>query len=325
VQPKDEARRASSAAIWTSLVTGGVFEALTVPETQSKAAWAVSPWKADPYHTPVYLAQFAVPVLALLIILRLLVPGALAEMDRAQQAVRAAGAMMALIGLTAACEWAAVIDGANPAPRATWSSAQVGGLALVSLLASGAAVLLAGCRRPRGSSARWRNDWLGDIVLLCRPIPVLRRWATPEVAAWVRGHAMVVFAGLSTLAGLAIAGAQVIGEDITSPVIIIWYVIVETSFNLLCCLISNSAVGFIARPRRTRGQDIAEASVAAGCLATLIATAFHDSLWSAISSAPLTVMALVTLTLGAGAAVTGLTAALMVARARRPRPPARCS
>src|ERR1022692_2736026 len=70
-------RRASSVAVWTSLGTSGVLEALTVSEIENKAAWAISPWKADPYHTAVYLAQFAVPVLALLIVLRLLTRGAL--------------------------------------------------------------------------------------------------------------------------------------------------------------------------------------------------------------------------------------------------------
>src|ERR1035441_6959487 len=154
VQRVDENRRASSVAVWTSLGTGGVFEALTVSEIENKAAWAISPWKEDPYHTAVYLAQFAVPVLALLIVLRLLPRGALAEPDRAQQTVLAAGVMMALIGLTLAFEWAAVIGGANPSPWGAWTLLQVGGLAVVSVLAVGAAVLLVRCRRPRGSSAQ---------------------------------------------------------------------------------------------------------------------------------------------------------------------------
>src|ERR1022692_886824 len=136
-------RRASSVAVWTSLGTSGVLEALTVSEIENKAAWAISPWKADPYHTAVYLAQFPVPVLALLIVLRLLTRGALTEPDRAQQAVRAAGVMVALIGLTRAFEGAAVIGGANPSPWGAWTSLQAGGLAVVSVLAVGAAVLLA--------------------------------------------------------------------------------------------------------------------------------------------------------------------------------------
>jgi hypothetical protein len=323
VQRTDENRRTSSVAVWTSLGTGGVFEALTVSEIENKAAWAISPWKEDPYHTAVYLAQFAVPVLALLIVLRLLTQGALAEPDRAQQTVRAAGVMIALIGLTLAFEWAAVIAGANPSPWDAWTSLQVGGLAVVSVLAVGAAVLLVRRRQPRGSSAQWRNDWLGDVVLVCRRIPVLRRWATPEVVAWVRGHAMTVFVALSALAGLAITSAQAIGEGTADPVIIIWFMIVETSSNLAFCVISNAIAGFIARPRRTRARNITETSVVAGCLATLIAIAFHDSLWSAFTAGPLTTAALVSLTLGAGVVVSLATAALLLARASLTPPPVR--
>jgi hypothetical protein len=244
----DDGQRTSSLAIWTSLGAGSLFEALTAPEIENKAAWALSPWKEDPYHTAVYLSQFAVPVLALLIVLRLLTRRVLTDPDRAQQTVRAAGVMMALIGVTLAFEWAAVIGGANPSPRGAWTSLQVGGLAVVSVLAVGAAVLLVRCRRPRGSSARWRNDWLGDVVLACGRIPVLRCLATPEVVAWVRGHAMTVFVALSALAGLAITSAQAIGEGTTDPVIIIWFMIVETSSNLAFCVISNAIAGFIARP-----------------------------------------------------------------------------
>ena len=40
--------------------------------TQDKTAWAASPWREDPYHTVVSLAQFAVPMFALVIALRLL-------------------------------------------------------------------------------------------------------------------------------------------------------------------------------------------------------------------------------------------------------------
>ena len=314
VRRADENRRASSVAVWASLGAGGAFEALTVPEVENKAAWAISPWKEDPYHTAVYLAQFAVPVIALLIAARLLTRDALTESDRAQQTVRAAGVMMALTGLTLAFEWAAVIDDANPLPRGVWTSLQVGGLAVVTAGAAGAVVALVRCRQPRGSSARWRNDWLGDIVLSVGQIPVLRRWATPRGVAWVRSHATTVFVALSALAGLTITTAQAIGERITDPVIITWFLIVVTGSGLAFCVISNAIAGFIARPRRTRARGITETSVVAGCVATLIAIAFHDSLWSVLAVGPLTTAALVSLTVGAGVLVSLATAALLVAR-----------
>ena len=152
---------------------------------------------------------------------------------------------------------------------------------------------------------------------------MLRSWATPEVAAWARGHAMTVFVALSALAGLAITSAQAIGERTTDPVIIIWFMIVETGSNLAFCVISNAIAGFIARPRRTRPRNITETSVVAGCLATLITIAFHDSPWSAFIAGPLTTPALVSLTLGAGVVVSLATAALLLARTRRIPPPVR--
>lgn len=317
----DESRWVTSVAVWASLGAAGVFECLTVPEVQDKAAWAISPWKEDPYHTAVYLAQFAIPVLALLILLRLLTPCALGEPDRAQQTVRAAGAMIAVVGLTSAFEWAAVIGRANPVPAGAWVSLQIGGLAAVCVLAMLASVLLGRCRWPRGSAARWQHDWLSDVVLLCRQIPVLRRWAGPQLVTWVRRHAMSVFVGLSALAGLVITGAQALGEDTTDPVIIVWFLIVETSSNLAFCLISNAVAGFIARPPRTLGRSITETSVVAGSLATLVAIAFHDSLWPAFTTGPLTTTGLVSFTLGAGVAVSFVTAVLLHARPPRTPPP----
>ena len=109
-----ESERAPSAAVQGSLGAAGVFEVLTVPETQDKTIWAVSPWREDPYHAVVSLAGFAVPMLALAIALRLLTWRAPGGPDRAQQTVRAAGVMTAMIGLTLAFEWVAVF-GRTPA------------------------------------------------------------------------------------------------------------------------------------------------------------------------------------------------------------------
>jgi hypothetical protein len=311
------------AAIWASLGAAAVFEVLTVPQTQDKTVWAASPWKQDPYHTAVYLAQFAVPVLMLMIAVRLLVWRAPGGADRAQQTVRAAGTLTALIGLTLAFEWASVIGRANASSRGMWASALLTGLVVISVLTVVATALLVRCRWPRGSSGRWRHDWLGDVVFIGRRIPVLRRWASPDAVAWARRRAMTVFVVLSVLAAAAIAGAQAIGERMTDPLFIAWLLIAETACNLAFCVITNAAAGFIARPPRTLPRRITEASVVAGCLAILVAIAFHDELWSAIGTGPLTSPALETLTLGAGLATALVTAAFLLARASVAAPPDR--
>jgi hypothetical protein len=68
----DENGRASPAVILASLGTACLFEVLTVLATQDKTVRAASPWQDDPYDAVVSLTQFAVPMLALVIALRLL-------------------------------------------------------------------------------------------------------------------------------------------------------------------------------------------------------------------------------------------------------------
>lgn len=313
MQRVSQSRRASAAVIRASLGAAGVFEVLTVLTTQDKTVWAVSPWREDPYHTVVVLAEFAVLMLALVIALRLLARRAPGGPGGAQQMRRAAGAMTAMIGLTLAFEWAAVIRGTPASRWGTWTSAQVGGLVAASVLTVAVTVSLVRCRRQRGSPGPGQHDWLGDAVVLGRRIPVLRRWASPQAAAWARRRAMTVFVVLSVLAGAVFTGAQAIGERLTDPLLIAWMLIAETACNLAFCVISNAVAGFIARPSRTR-RRIAEVSVVAGCLAIRVAIAFHDALWSALGTGPLTSPALAALTLGAGLATSVVTAALLLAR-----------
>lgn len=308
----EENGRAVSAAVRASLGAAGVFEAWTVLETQDKTVRAASPWQDDPYDAVVSLTQFTVPVLALVIALRLLVWQAPGGADRARQTVRAAGAMIALVGLTLAFEWAAVVA-RTPAPHpGTWTSVLTGGLAVDSVLTVSVALPLVRCRRWHGPFGGWRHDWLGDAVFLCRRIPVLRRWDGADAAAWVRRRAMTVFVTLSTLAAAAVIGAQAVGERLTDPLLITWMLIVVATSDLAFCVVSNAVAGFVARPPRSRPRRVAEASVVAGCVAISVATAFRDALWPAFATgAPTSVPALAALTLGAGLATSLATAVLL--------------
>lgn len=314
-----EIRRAwtSTAAVWAGLGIAGVFEVLTVLATQDKKAWAASPWREDPYHTVVSLAQFAVPMIGFAIAARLLAPRSPDDPDRAQQMVRAAGAITALIGLTFAFEWAAVIHRAHGWSWGAWNAVLLGGLASVSVLTVAVTVLLVQARRWRGSAGRWQHDWLGDVAFVCRRIPVLRRWARPEVVAWARRHAMTVFVVLSVLAAAAVTGVQAVGEHMTDPLLIAWFLIAETTSNVAFCVISNAVAGFIAWPPRTRARRITETSAVAGCVAIQVAIAFHDALWSAFWTGPLTPRALAALTLGSGLATSVVTIAVLLARTAR--------
>lgn len=318
MEDRDGISDASSTAVLACLGTAGVFEVLTVPALQDRAAWAASPWREDPYHTVVSLAQFTVLMLGLVTALRLLARRAPGAPDRAQQLARAAGATTALIAVALAFEWTAVLNGAHGWTWGTWNTVLVGGLAVVSVLTAAVTTLLVRGRSPRGSSGRWRHDWLGDVALLGRHVPGLRRWAGPEVMTWVRRRAMTVFVTVSVLAAALFTAADAVGERMTNVLLITWYLLAETACNLAFCVVSNAAAGFIARPPRTTARRAAETSVVAGCVGVIAAIAFHDPLWRVFTAEPLTVGGLFAVTFGAGLAAALATAAVLRLRTSRP-------
>jgi hypothetical protein len=305
----EESRRRSPAVILASVGVACLFEVLTLTATQDKTVRAASPWQDDPYDAMVSLAEFTVPMLALVIALRLLVWRAPGGPDRERQMVRAALAMIALVGLTLIFEWAAVVAGAHAPYRNTWASLLIGGLAAASTVTVVVTVLLV---RRRGSHGPWRHDWLGDVVLVCGRVPVVRRWVTPQAAAWVRRRALTVFVVLSVLAAVGLAGSLAVGERWTNPLLIAWALVVVTTSNLAFCVISNAVAGFVARPP---GRRVAETSVVAGCLAIQVTVAFRNPLWAGFGAGSLrSVPALVALTLGAGLATSLITACVLLAR-----------
>jgi hypothetical protein len=293
--------------ILTSLATAGLFEALTLVATQDKTVRAASPWQDDPYDAVVSLAVFTVPMLALAIAQRLPAWRAPGGPDRVQQLTRAAGVMIALVGLTAGFEWASVIGRVHASAWDTRTAVLIAGLVAVTALTVALAVPLV---RGLGSPAGWRHDWLGDVVLVWgKPLRV----ATPQAADWVRRHALAVFAALSLIAGAGMAGSLAVGESWTDPVLIGWAVAVLTTSYLAFCVISNALAGFIARPPRTPRRRAAETSVVAGGVGIQVAVAFRDVLWRALGldGSLTSVPALVALTFGAGLLTAVVTAGLL--------------
>ncbi|GAA4244507.1 hypothetical protein GCM10022255_007830 [Dactylosporangium darangshiense] len=292
-----------------------MFEALTVLATQDKAVRAVSPWQDDPYDVFVSFAVVAVPPLAVVIAARLLVWHAPGGPDREQQTARAAGALTGVTGLPLVFEWSAVMVGAHRAVWNGWTTALIAGLAVVSVLALAAGGIVWRSRSPRAAASGWQHDWLGDVALLASRLPVVRRWAGPGVVEWTRRHATGVFAAASLLAAAGVIGAQAIGEGWTDPLLIGWAVTVVATSMFAFCILTNTAAGFIARPARTRPAHVAERSVLAGTAVLVAMTAFRDPLWTVLTGGPVTtVPVLVSLTVGAGLAASGLTAAVLAAR-----------
>ncbi|MFI5911708.1 hypothetical protein [Dactylosporangium sp. NPDC051541] len=288
-------------ALWTAPVIAAVFEAMALVVTQDKAVRATSPWQDDPYNVVVSFALFAVPMLALALLVRRPAWRAPGGADRVRQAARAAGALLAVIGATLATAWAAVIA------RGSGPAALLGGLVVLSVLVAADAAGLWWQRAPRGAARGWRHDWLGDV-------PLLGRWF-PGLADRVRAHATAVFAGLSLLAAAGIVGAQAVGERWTDPVLIGWALLVETALNFAFCVVANAVAGFIARPARSRAARVTESAVLAGAAGLVAMTAFRDPLWTAVAGAPVAaVPTLVALTVGTGLTVAAATAAVQLWR-----------
>jgi hypothetical protein len=302
---------------------GIVFELVTVPETQVRTIHAVSPWREDPYHTVVSLTQFVVPMLVTVTALRLLVWGAPGKEDRAHQMLRAVAVLVALMALSAGFEWAALAAGARGVAWRGWAGLLIAALAVVSVITVVLAVLLVSALRARVNGGESRQDWLGDLVLLCTRMPVLRGPAIAQLAAWIRRHALLVFSGLSVLLGAAEISGMIFKEHWTDPLLISWAIVVLTGANLAFCVISNAIAGFVDRPPRRRAQRVAETAAVVGSVTMLAAVAFHDEIWRLGARHPLdSVAALVVLTVGPGGAAAAITAIIL---SRGPAVPAQPS
>ncbi|MBY8882137.1 hypothetical protein [Actinacidiphila acidipaludis] len=305
-------------AVWAALGAATAFEAQALLDTQSRTVRAASPWQDDPYHSVVFLAALAVPVLAAAVAARLLLWRAPGGPDRARQTARAAATAIVLVTLALGFEWAAFLGRRHHAVWSAWTWVLVAGAAAASVLTVPAGVLLARCRLPRADRGPWRHDWLDDAIALGGLVPGLRHRATPEAAAWVRRHATGLIVALSTLAAAAGVTAQAVGEDWTDPLLIGWALVALTASNVALCAVANAVAGFVARPPRSRNGRVAEVSLVAGCVAVPVAVAFHGALWSAVGHGALTsVPALAALTLGAGTATSALTAGVLLIGFRR--------
>lgn len=304
--PSERRRRMT---ITLSVAVAVLFEAMTLLGTQDKAVRAASPWQDDPYDAVVSVAQFAVPVLGLVIGVRLLAWHLPGGPDRAHQMLRAAAVMSWAVAVTVGFEWAAVATGAHRAGRNGWTQALLAGLLGTSLLTVIVVVLLVCARYPRGSSDSWHHDWLDDLVLLGQRLPVVRRWPIARAAVSARLHAMRIFAAVSVLAASLIVGALAVGELWTDPLLIGWAFAVESTSIMAFCVISNTIAGFIARPPRNRVRRILEISGMVGCVTVQVAAAFRDTVWNIVGSGPLeSVPVLVALTIATGAIASLLTA-----------------
>lgn len=295
-----------------ALALGLLFEATNLVGTQDKAVYARVPWHADPFHAVVLAAVLTVAMVVVAIAARMLVWAAPGTADREWQMARAAGVLTAVVSIAAGFQWDSVA--AHDQGR-TWNEAtmvQIAALALTSAaaVAAGLGLLRVPTARPPGAGAE--HDWLGDAALLVARIPGLRRAAAPDLVAWVRRRAVRVFAALSVLAAAPITTAQAVGESLTDPLLIGWFLGVLAATLFAFCMIANACAGFVARPPRSPARRLAERALVAGCLGIQLSEAFHDPLWRTLTGHPVGgVGTLLALTGGAGALAAAICAAVL--------------
>lgn len=303
-----------------SLANAVLFEALTVIATQDKTMRAASPWQDDPFDAVVSFAQFTVPAVCVMLVLRLPLWRLPGSPDRARQVLRAALVATTLVAVTLGFEWAAV---GTRAHHAGWDGT-TGWLVAGLLVCSAATVSTVFCLTRAGAFYRsrrsWTHDWVGDAFVVLARVPGLRKLTTPGNADLVRRHGVLVFAGASAIGAVLVVAALAAGERWTNPMLIGWALVVEATSNFAFCMISNAVVGFIACPPGSRRRRAFEIAITAGCVAIQVAVTFRDPLWRALGGTSLTSVAdLVLLTDGAGVLV-GLIAFALLLRGRPPKP-----
>lgn len=298
-----------------ALALGLLFELAGGLGTQDKAIYRAMPWHDDPYHAVLLAALLTVGPLMVVLGARMLVWSAPGRHDRARQMLRAAGVLVAAIAIASGLEWAAVAEHAR---ARAWNGATTLQIAALVLTTVATAWLACGLTTARPAyRTRWTEDWLGDAAR----IPAFGRAVPAGAVAWIRRRAILVFATASLLVALPIVAAQAIGEGWTDPVLIGWMLAVLTASLFAFCVIANALAGFVARPPRSRGRRIAEASLVAGCLGVQAGEAFHDQIWRALTGHLAgTVGDLVAITAGTGLLALAICAAALLAR--RDRPPA---
>ena len=250
-----------------SLANAVLFEALTLIATQDKTVRAASPWQDDPFDAVVSFAQFTVPTVCVVLVLRLPLWRLPGSPDRARQVLRAALVATTLVAVTLGFEWAAV---GTRAHHAGWD-ATTGWLVAGLLASSAATVSTVFCLTRAGAFYRsrrgWTQDWLGDAFVVLGRVPGLRKFTTPGNADLVRRHGMLVLAGTSAISAVLVVAALAVGERWTNPMLIGWALVVQVASNFAFCMISNAVVGFIAYPPRSRQRHAVETAITAGCVA----------------------------------------------------------
>lgn len=309
----DPARRRAGLAIVASMTVVVVFGGLTVFAKEIRGLEIRQPWQDDPYDVPVSFDFLILPVLVVIGALRTQLCHRYEPLParRLVDLLRVCGVAVAMSGLTALAEWAAVMLGLHARQWSAATTWQVASLGALTAALIGCGLLL---RRARGeiaaqASAASQPDWLADAVTLCQlqcrrlgslqgPGQWLVGWLDKQVIERVRARPVAAAAVLTAAASLPFVAVKVFVETYPAPLAAFVFTL---SFAVLFAfaVIAGSYLRVVA-PRQSPMPVWLCATVVA-CVAGPATFAFHDSLLSA-AHAHQTAATLTCLLVGGGAA-----------------------
>lgn len=286
----DPHRRTAGVAILASLVVAVVFTAVTVLSKETPGLELRQPWQDDPYDVPVSLDFVVLPLLVGMGVLR----GQLCRRReplparRLLDLLRVARVALVVSLATEAAEWVAVLVRAHQATWAVATAWQVTGLAVLTVAAIGAAVLVRRATRAvaRSATAAAQPDWLADAVALSMRASRLLgrqaswvqtpvRWADAQVITRVRAHPVVAAGLVAGVLAVPFLAAKIILEGYPAPLML--FIAVFLTTTLFAVVVLVGAYLRVVAPTSARTPRWLSTSVAA-CLAGATGFALHDSL-----------------------------------------------
>lgn len=192
------------------MLAGAVFVAVTWAMKELPPVYASAPWRDDPYDAVVSFSILLLPVLLGLCAIR--VPlcrrDSALPVRRAIDLLRASRALVGLMAVTLAAEWASVVVGRGGA-------AFVGVQAVLTVACAAAAWEVRRASRARVVERGSQPDWLADALVLAPGAEgVVRR---------IRRRPVVAAAAVAVAFGAAVAGVQAVVEgDAWRAALLVW-------------------------------------------------------------------------------------------------------
>src|SRR5438552_1109727 len=290
----DPRRMALGRAAVGTLLAAALFMAFTLASKEIRPFSSRAPWQDDPYDAAVSFAFSFVPLLAAVLLVRIL----RCRRDQALPVQRVSlvlrGSRLALVAMliTLLADWTSV---ALRADQSAWNATTALLVGMLALVTAGAAKVSIDLRRaskllPRRASSPLREpDWLDDLVAVGRQYSF---WLGPlktaglRILSWlelrefsaVRSHPVAVAAALSLVFGLALAANTSLAEGFGPGVWLDITVGASAMFAFSVAAGSHLALVRSVRPSFGRPRRLADAAVI-GCASVPVALAFRDSLW----------------------------------------------